>query len=196
MAVSGDHAYIGDGSHGLRVIDISDPTNPVLAGTCGTPGRARGVAVSGDHAFVAADTSGLQVVDISDPTNPVLLGDYDTPGYACDVAVAGDHAFMVGDFSGLEVIDISVYDSNPLASWIPVIKKSPRLRRVQVRFTNGNTASGCRNMTSVFVLEKDPGAKKLSWDGDRCANRLPPPRAELAELLRSTGLDHPAPGRR
>jgi len=108
VAVAGDYAYVADAFSGLRVIDISDPANPVLAGSCDTPDRARGVAISGDHAYVADEDSGLQVIDISDPTNPVSAGSYDTPGAALAVAVAGDYAYMADWGSGgLQVIDIS-----------------------------------------------------------------------------------------
>ena len=44
---------MADGSSGLQVIDITDPTNPTLVGTYDTPGTAYGVTVSGDRAFVA-----------------------------------------------------------------------------------------------------------------------------------------------
>ena len=83
------------------------PFLPTLAGTCDTPGQARGVTVSGDHAFVADFGFGLQVIDISDPTNPTLSGTCDTPGEAWGVTVSGDHAFVADYYSGLQVIDIS-----------------------------------------------------------------------------------------
>ncbi len=89
------------------MIDISDPVNPALAGTCDTPGTAYAVRIAGDHAFVADYGSGLQVIDISNPTNPVVVGTCDTPGYARSVFVAGDHAFVADYGSGLQVIDIS-----------------------------------------------------------------------------------------
>ena len=98
---------MADYTSGLQVIDISDPTNPTLAGTCDTPGEAWDVTVSGDHVFVADRSSGLQVIDISDPTNPTLAGTCDTPGTAFGVTVSGDHAFVADGYSGLQVIDIS-----------------------------------------------------------------------------------------
>jgi hypothetical protein len=107
VAVSGNYAYVADGSSGLQVIDISDPTSPSFAGTYYTPGGAVGVAISGDYAFVADQNAGLQVIDISDPTTPSLAGSYDTPGNAKDVAISGDYAFVADYSAGLVVIDIS-----------------------------------------------------------------------------------------
>ena len=40
VAISGDYAFVTDGYYGLRVIDISDPTNPSLTQTADTPGNA------------------------------------------------------------------------------------------------------------------------------------------------------------
>jgi hypothetical protein len=98
---------VADFTSGLQVIDISDPTSPVLAGAYDAQVYAYGVAVSGDHAFVASYGGGLQVIDISDPTNPALAGSCNTPGYAIAVAVSGDRAFVSDGDSGLQVIDIS-----------------------------------------------------------------------------------------
>jgi hypothetical protein len=66
----------------LRVIDISNPTNPVEIGSYDTPGEAFGVYVSGNFAYVADRDSGLRVIDISNPKNPVEIGFYDTPSWA------------------------------------------------------------------------------------------------------------------
>jgi len=97
VAVVGGYAYVADG-RGLRVVDISDPTNPAEVGFYDTPGYAYDVAVAGGYAYVA-DGRGLRVVDVSDPSNPTEVGFYDTPGSAADVAVAGGYAY-VADWNG------------------------------------------------------------------------------------------------
>jgi hypothetical protein len=112
VAVDGDHAFIADETYGLQIIDISDPTTPLLLDNVDTPGYARGLAVAGNHVFVADEYQGLQVIDITDPTGGLLIGAYNTPGFAADVAVAGDHAFVADDSQGLIVIDITD-PSNP-----------------------------------------------------------------------------------
>jgi hypothetical protein len=117
VAVSGDHAFVADGSIGLQVMDISNPSNPVLAGSYDVPNDASSVAVAGNYAFVAGGESGLYVIDISDPSNPVLAGNFDTPDNAYGVAVSGNHAFVGDVASGLLVIDISD-PSNPVITGI------------------------------------------------------------------------------
>jgi len=57
----------GDGSAGLQVIDVSNPTNCVRVDGIDTTGGASAVAVSGNYAYVADRPTGLQVIEISDP---------------------------------------------------------------------------------------------------------------------------------
>ncbi|MCP3999225.1 MAG: hypothetical protein GY722_29790, partial [bacterium] len=109
VEVAGDHAYVADRNGGLRVFNISNPSNPYPVGSRDTPGSARELAIAGNLAFVADRESGLQIIDITDPTawSLPLVGSYDTPDWAVDVAVAGDHAYLVDRTSGLLVIDIT-----------------------------------------------------------------------------------------
>jgi len=111
--VSGSYVYVAGDSTGLRVIDISNPSNPVEVGYYDTPGYAMGVAVSGSYAYVADWHYGLRVIDITDPSNPVEVGYYNTPGYAYGVAVSGSYAYVADRRAGLRVIDITD-PSNPV----------------------------------------------------------------------------------
>lgn len=38
VAVNGNYAYIADGSNGLVIVDISDPSSPTVAGSYDTDG--------------------------------------------------------------------------------------------------------------------------------------------------------------
>ncbi len=114
--LDGDYAYIGDvyATGALRVIDISDPTNPLQAGLGDIAVRCNDVDISGNYAYVAGDESGLgsvsnfRVFDISSPTNPLLVGGLDTPGFARAVAISGYYAYVADGDSGLNVLDISM----------------------------------------------------------------------------------------
>ena len=63
VAVAGSFAYVADWNAGLRVIDVSNPANPVERGYYVTPGLARGVSVAGSFAYVAAENAGLRVIE-------------------------------------------------------------------------------------------------------------------------------------
>jgi len=105
IAVTGGHAYVANDSGGLRVIDVSTPSNPTEVSAC-QMGVAQDVAAVGNYAYVIAGGD-LQVVDVSDLANPTRVGFYDTPGQAHSVAVAGSYAYIAARSGGLRVVDIS-----------------------------------------------------------------------------------------
>jgi hypothetical protein len=110
-AISGSFAYVADYRAGLRVIDFSDPSSPILAGGYDLAGFTYGVALAGHFAYLANGSSGLQVLDLSNPTSPTYVGGIDTPGSAEAVAVVGTFAFVADGNFGLQIIDVA----NPAA---------------------------------------------------------------------------------
>lgn len=70
----GDYAYLGSYlTTGVRIFDISDPTNPTLVSTY-TGGNFKDVKTrNGIGYFASDDNQGMHIVDISDPTNPTLI---------------------------------------------------------------------------------------------------------------------------
>ena len=106
IELRGQYAYVADGAFGLKILDLSDPENPRLAGSLATGGAACGVAVDGSLAYVADAEQGLFIVDVSSPTNPVSLGTLE--GSFFQVAADGDHAYLAAGTNGLRVVDVSV----------------------------------------------------------------------------------------
>jgi hypothetical protein len=101
-------AYLAAGHSGLRVIDVSDPTNPYEVGRCPVPGYAEGVYVSGSLAYVATwGPNSLRVVDVSNPFNPHVVGYCTTPTMAVNVYVHDSIAYVAATESGLRIIDVS-----------------------------------------------------------------------------------------
>jgi len=114
IEINGDYAYVACyyGGSCLQIVNISDPYNAFLAGTCNLPDWAQGVALSGDYAYVADRYGGgLQIVDISDPNAPIAVSS--VPGFAYDVFLQGNYAYVTG-YDVLKIIDIS----NPL---VPIL---------------------------------------------------------------------------
>jgi hypothetical protein len=106
VIISGNYAYLACGHSGLRIIDISNPEAPVLAGSIGTS-DATDVTVSGSYAYVADYSDGLKIIDISNPSSPILKGSIAISSDAMKVIVSGNYAYVGTPFSGLRVIDVS-----------------------------------------------------------------------------------------
>jgi len=116
--VVGNYAYVADkvdNSSTLHVIDVADPSRPIIRGTEPIPGWPTDVEVVGGYAYVTCRGPGsyffgLQVIDVSDPTRPYTVALLDTYGL-WGVDVEGSYAYVAGaydgyKFGGLMVIDI------------------------------------------------------------------------------------------
>lgn len=114
--ISGDagHAYVDFGNQELSVVDVSDPSNPVVVGTIPWAGLS---TLVGDILYVASGGNGLRIVNVATPTAPELLGTLETPGSFSDIAVDGTFAYLTEVSFGLHVVDVS----DPMA---PVLRAS------------------------------------------------------------------------
>lgn len=86
----------------LDIVDVSDPTAPVLVSSY--PGAARDVAVVGSHAFAVAPGTGLTVLDVSTPSAPAHVATLAISGGPGTIVVAGGYAYVLGD--ALSIVDV------------------------------------------------------------------------------------------
>src|SRR3989338_9666234 len=76
--VSGRYAYVADLAGGLKIIDVSNPSSPVLKSALATT-AANDLYVSGRYAYVADDTAGLRIIDIGGvEINSLLAGNIES----------------------------------------------------------------------------------------------------------------------
>jgi hypothetical protein len=74
MVVEGDRLYVGSGTIGVAVIDVSAPSQPVIEGTMWPPVDSQSdIAVLGHYAYLAGGRE-VQIVDVSDPANMAAAG--------------------------------------------------------------------------------------------------------------------------
>ncbi|MDY6831867.1 MAG: hypothetical protein SWC96_08490 [Thermodesulfobacteriota bacterium] len=71
-----DYAYVADGDNGLKIVDISGKTSPVLVKTVALEGTAQGVFELRGRAYVAGGNAGFHVVFVSDLENARLVSGY------------------------------------------------------------------------------------------------------------------------
>jgi hypothetical protein len=100
----GTRAYIADGSAGLQVVNVANPTLPWTLGSLDV-GDAKDVVVAGEYAYLAVENE-VKVVGITDPSQPFLAGSVSVPEPR-ELALS-DLYLYVASWQGLTVIDISV----------------------------------------------------------------------------------------
>ncbi|MBL7024869.1 MAG: T9SS type A sorting domain-containing protein [Candidatus Marinimicrobia bacterium] len=103
--INGSYAYVVDGSRGLHILDISDPTISAEIGFCSISGWAWDVTLEGNYAYVLTENSGLRIIDVSDPTSPTESGFIDVDSIQA-MALEGDYTYLVFD-SLLITVNIS-----------------------------------------------------------------------------------------
>jgi hypothetical protein len=93
-ATDGAYLYIANGGAGLKIFDVTDPTNPVAIGQFFTSIQANSLALQGNQAYVMDVHTGFHVVDVSDPTVPASLGAYESPNGAAAIAVRSHYVYL------------------------------------------------------------------------------------------------------
>jgi hypothetical protein len=89
----------------MKLVDMSDLSNPQSLGEYSIGEWIYDVYLSGDLAYVAASDAGLRVLDISDPQSPQEISHLDSLSvYAVDVV---SDTVYITDREGLSVIDAS-----------------------------------------------------------------------------------------
>ncbi len=117
VAVRGNYAFLSQG--GLKVVDISDPANPVAAATLPITGSPQGLERDGDLLYLALYSGGLAIVDISVPTAPVLVSSFPVAGQGVDVAVDHGIALMTRYRAATVVLDVSAPGAPVVVSELP-----------------------------------------------------------------------------
>jgi hypothetical protein len=118
IVLQGKYAFVSGtqsvaGTAGLHIVDISDPTTPVLVATYNAVASVRGILAAGKYLYITESVaaSGLEVIDISDPTAPVQVAVFTTTGLGSSVTnpiLAGNYLFFPNtSANGIQTINIS-----------------------------------------------------------------------------------------
>jgi len=122
--IVGDYAYMCSGYSGLRIMDLSDPANPVEVGRDPwSPWNylSSSVYVKGDRAYLSYYADG-RVLDISDPAHPTEIHHWYLDGTPSIVLVHGDLAVgLSGDEEYPCLMDISDWNNVQVTSYFPAL---------------------------------------------------------------------------
>ncbi len=113
--VSGNYVYIAAHNSGLRIINVSDPANPILAGVYADH-TVHDVQVVGNTAYLASPdfNGGFIILDVSDPSNPTLINQYNPSGFPdpFDVAVKDNYAYISAPVGTADIILLDITNPN------------------------------------------------------------------------------------
>lgn len=107
------YALLCASNSGLRVIDLSDLSNPNLVGSIQGGGvEPIDVKVWGNYAYVISESSLLlgKIIDLSDPTNPLKVGTFPA---AHNITIS-DSGYMYLSAPGLRIMDLNIDPINPM----------------------------------------------------------------------------------
>ncbi len=94
VAVSGSRIAIASGENGVRLVDASNPAQPVLRWHWPDARFVYDVSMFEQRLYVAAGVEGVYVLDVSGPS-PVVLGLARDLGFATALATSGPHTFVL-----------------------------------------------------------------------------------------------------
>lgn len=95
VVLSGNLALIPSRQAGLHLVDVSDPSHPILKSTFNTSGYATMVDVLGSKVAISSGSGGIYLLDISDATAPVLLQHLSSCGYTNGVRFLANNKIAV-----------------------------------------------------------------------------------------------------
>lgn len=109
IQIIGNYAYLTNTEEGLRVVDISDPSNPATVGSVGSA-YFNYMTSEGNYVYVTDNLDNLRVFDISNPTTPVEVGalNFPTPNnLTSGIAANNGYVYVAQYDEGLKVIDVT-----------------------------------------------------------------------------------------
>jgi hypothetical protein len=122
VVVSGNYAYVA--GTGLSVVDISNPSAPVVVGSLATSGTPMDIAMLGNRVYISWGMSnpwynwygGVVAVDVSTPSSPVIVGSWSClHQHPLSLCVNGNYVY-VGIQAGPEIVygAVTILDRNTL----------------------------------------------------------------------------------
>ncbi|MBR9680224.1 MAG: hypothetical protein GOU98_00170 [Candidatus Altiarchaeota archaeon] len=103
-----EYAYIIDSVLGLKIIDITNPLDPVYLKDFDLHGRATTISSNGGVIYVSVEQKFFNVADISDPDNPILAYSkrYDTSSQFTGIVIRDKKAYFNGEMT-VQIYDLS-----------------------------------------------------------------------------------------
>lgn len=146
IVLQGTLLFISSGTHGLAIVDVSDPASPELLSKYPvvefTVSKIH-IRDSIAYLYEPDNTGTLLILDVSDPSDPVELNQFDSFDIL-GIAAYDDQTLLISASSGLRIYD----SSNPAQ---PALAEQTDLSFSQFKFSEGY----------LYVLEDNEGAEGI-----------------------------------
>jgi hypothetical protein len=108
VKTAGNYAFLAYGESGLRIVDISTPSVPVLSKTVLLQNPAS-LQLRGNYCFATGTAGEAAIVDISDPLNAYITDTVSLASecWGLDVSEDGTVIYLTSQAQGLTIIDAS-----------------------------------------------------------------------------------------
>ncbi|MBP7688406.1 MAG: hypothetical protein KA765_10875 [Thermoflexales bacterium] len=111
IVLTGHYAVVATEDGRVRLIDVSDPAQPVVVGEIQVTDYIIDLAADDQYVYLLGGggtiTNGLRIIDISDPAMPVLTGFFPGTYFYSYVAVSGSYAYLWEDYGKIHTLDLS-----------------------------------------------------------------------------------------
>lgn len=144
--ISGNYAYLAEGSSGVTALNIKNPFSPKKLGAYQTVGIASDIQIVGNDALVAAGTQGMLILDINYPDTPKAIGIAATAGAATGLSVSGTNVYIAQGSAGMCVAEFH-------SPAVPTI--------VSILQTDGNSSLVIMQGTNTLVADYPQGIQVL-----------------------------------
>lgn len=110
--IDGNYAYLTKDIHNnpegdcVLILDISDPSNPVIADTIGYFNNPNYIVVDNGFAFLTT-SDGIRIYDVSNLDSISMVSLYPYQNYGFQIAVEYPYLYMACSNTAMEIIDIS-----------------------------------------------------------------------------------------
>jgi hypothetical protein len=126
------YVYIGDGSAGVTICDVTTPTAPGHVSTTQLISSAADLAIdSDDMLYAIPEDAGMQVIDVSTPVSPALVERLHVVNHVYDLVRKDEYLFAAelgnGGYSAIKSVDISNPEAPRVADEIFLSKRPWKL---------------------------------------------------------------------
>ena len=95
---------IMNGEFGIKIMNITDLSNPVTITDILTEGATKDMVLDGDQLTLAMGSNGIARYDLSDPSDPQLLATYNSSGLANRIALFNGK-IAVSDWLDVKILE-------------------------------------------------------------------------------------------